>query len=334
MQRFTSYQLSDDQIKSYVDNVYCDLFSDDDGLPSDVKRLVHDALLPHYSRASLIAKSNQKTYRQAGLLVYTFSTLAVAAVAVGILFPGISVWAFAVELLLLLTILVTIIRANRKRAHKNWIEARYIAERIRATIFLTMCGVQTSQRVLPTSAGVTSKPDESMIDAFNELATQVPSFRPCHGQPTEQFLSFVRRAWLRPQIAFHDRVATDAEQKNVWLERIGIAVFSAAIVAAGMHLLLLRLHVVWLEHLLTFGAIVLPALGAAIGGVRTHREYSRLAVRSRNMALSLKALDDRLAKVTTPHELAALLTEVEELTLVELQDWLMLMSVAKLEAAA
>jgi hypothetical protein len=120
---------------------------------------------------------------------------------------------------------------------------------------------------------------------------------------------------------------------NYWLERIGIILFAAAVVAAGLHLSFFLLHVEWFERGLTFAAIFLPAAGAAVGGIRTHREYSRLAMRSSNMVASLKALDTLMEKISTPEELKSLLVNVEELTLLELQDWLRLMSVVKLEAA-
>ena len=51
------------------------------------------------------------------------------------------------------------------------------------------------------------------------------------------------------------------------------------------------------------------------------------------MAESLRALDRRIAPVATSKDLAAVPVQIEELTLLELQDWLMLMSVSKLEAA-
>jgi hypothetical protein len=172
-----------------------------------------------------------------------------------------------------------------------------------------------------------------MVMAFNEITLRLPPMNVCHGFPVESFVGFVRSRWIQEQIAFHSEKAVKAKQVNHWLERIGIALFSAAVIAAGLHLLLALFHVEWAEHPLTFAAIFLPAAGASIGGIRTHREYSRLAIRSSNMEASLKSLDDRMSTVSTPQELDHVLRQVEELTLMELQDWLMLMSVAKLEAA-
>jgi hypothetical protein len=334
IERFNAFSMSDAEQHSYVENLYNDLFSEKDGLPEDVKRLVRKQLIPFYVRASLLAKASQKIYRRAGLIVYSFSAIAVGAVAIGTLAPRFSSLAFGLELLLLLTILGVILHANSKRSHKNWIEARYVTERIRAAIFLTTCGVKTSTMVQPSNVGLTGKPDEWMIMTFNEIVARLPEFEECHRQTVEPFLSFVRRQWISVQIDFHTRKATAAKRKNHLFELMGFVLFAAAILAAASHLLLHSLHLELLEHPLTFLAIFLPAAGAALGGIRAHREYSRLAARSNNMALSLQVLDAQLAQVTKPRELAAILARVEELSLLELQDWLMLMSVAKLEASA
>jgi hypothetical protein len=85
------------------------------------------------------------------------------------------------------------------------------------------------------------------------------------------------------------------------------------------------------EDLLVFLAIVLPGAGAALGGYRAHREYSRLAKRSAGMALELRELAARLDEVRDPEALGNVLREVEQLMLAEVQDWLMLMRFVPVE---
>jgi hypothetical protein len=85
------------------------------------------------------------------------------------------------------------------------------------------------------------------------------------------------------------------------------------------------------ERLLAFLAIVLPGAGAALGGYRAHREYSRLAKRSAGMALELRELAARLDEVRDPEALGNVLREVEQLMLAEVQDWLMLMRFVPVE---
>ena len=85
------------------------------------------------------------------------------------------------------------------------------------------------------------------------------------------------------------------------------------------------------EGLLVFLAIVLPGAGAALGGYRAHREYSRLAKRSAGMALELRELAARLDEVRDPESLGNVLREAEQLMLIEVQDWLMLMRFVPVE---
>jgi hypothetical protein len=118
------------------------------------------------------------------------------------------------------------------------------------------------------------------------------------------------------------------------LEWGGVVIFAFALLAAGLHLILFALHYEWMELPITFAAIILPAVGAAIGGIRTHREYSRIAKRSENMVQSLTEMKDNLKRTESPDEFEALLREIEQVMLIETQDWLMLMRFAKLETAA
>ena len=83
-----------------------------------------------------------------------------------------------------------------------------------------------------------------------------------------------------------------------------------------------------------FASIVLPAVGAALGGIRTAREYSRLAKRSENMLQSLTEMKNTLERMESPNDSENLLREKEQVILIETQDWLMLIRFAKLETAA
>ena len=115
-------------------------------------------------------------------------------------------------------------------------------------------------------------------------------------------------------------------------------VFAVALLAPAAHLILfspgLGLEVKWLEVLLTFAAIILPALGASLEGIRSHGEYSRIAKRSENMAEALQELDHRSHQVRDLQSLRDLMYEVEELMLVEAADWLALMRFTKVETVA
>ncbi|MDQ2977342.1 MAG: SLATT domain-containing protein, partial [Acidobacteriota bacterium] len=331
IERFNAFTVAAAEQEAYISNLCAELFKEKYGLPDEAKREAREGLMPFYVRASNLAKGNQKLYRRAGLLVYSFSALAVAAVAIGTLVHSLSPWAFALELLLLLSILTIVFYANRRRTHKQWIESRFLAERIRAAIFLAVCGVEASQISAPPYMGSADQPDEWMVMTFNEIWDRLPARNGCAGEFCTVFESFARESWIQDQIEFHEKKARDSERMSRLLERGGIVAFGLALMAAALHLILFALHIEWLGRTLILAAISLPAVGAAIGGIRTHREYSRLAKRSNNMAINLRRLDERFSSASDPQTLESLLQETERLMLLETQDWLMLMRFAKLE---
>ena len=335
---FNSFNLAADVQAAYANNMHRDLFDNPEGARLDgaVKERIRSGLLPWYVRASLIAKRSQKNYLRAGLLVYSLSPLAVAAVALAILMPRLASPAFVVEFILLGIILLIIVTSDRHRTHQNWIETRFLAERIRSAVFLTACGVQASPLVHIRVLRPQLESGEWALRAFNEIMRRMGRVEPCDQSGCDLGIAYVRRHWLRDQIQFHVSKANRSQKAGHRLEKSGWFIFVAAIIAAGWHLVDLFLGhpemFAWLGKPLVFLAVVLPAIGATLGGIRGHREYSRLAKRSQYMQAVLSDLDSRFAGVTQATDLSALLQETEQLMLQDTQEWLMLMKFAKVEA--
>lgn len=333
IERFNSAGVPRSAMEKYIENVSRELFKEDDRIAEEAKSEAREKILPFYVWASALAKGNQKLYRRAGTFVYTFSAISVAAVALATQIHSISLAAFSVEFFLLAAILVIIWVANRRRTHKNWIESRYLAERVRSASFLAVCGAQCSTIYVPPHLGARDQSDDWVAMTFNEIWRGVSVSEPS-AESCQSYVAFIRRRWIRDQIKYHRGKWKRAERISHFLERAGHWVFALAMTAALLHILLAlqhRWHAEGLEKTLTFLAIALPAVGASIGGIRAHREYSRLAKRSRNMTANLKRLNRRLMTVRDFEELHYLLRETEELMMEEAQDWMMTMSFAKLE---
>ena len=337
---FNTFPVSEEAKQVYISNVFNSLFNNPEGeqLSAETKRTICEKLLPFYVKASIIAKFHQKFYQRAGLLIYSFSALAVAAVALAILVHEWAFHAFSFEFLLLLVIFLTVVFADRKGTHKKWIENRFLAERIRSSIFFAACGVEISPIRIPQHMLIAHRPDDWMVKVFHDIWNRLPAMVGCQGQQCRIFISYIRKHWLQDQIDYHKNKAKKAKKISSALETAGKIAFFSAMTAALFHVLLLLLgagfHAVLLDHSLSFIALVMPAVGAAIGGIRTHREYSRLEKRSYNMSAALEELNRRFSNVRGPEELERILRDIEELMLRETQDWLMLMRFVKLEAAA
>jgi hypothetical protein len=344
---FNSFTMSEATIDAYVNNIYNDVFDNPSGqqLPADLKAVVREYLLPHYARASTIAKSKQRFYLAAGSVAYSFAALAVAVVALGALFLE-STWpVFAIELLILAVSFATVLAANHGRTHRRWIENRFLAERLRVAIFPAACGLETSSISVPAVLGGGTRPGGWMEMVFAEVVGRMPASLGCAEDACRSETSFIRDVWIGGQITFHERKARKNRRLSRRVEVGGLIVFGLALVAPLLHLLLFKpLDLVGdltgagdgesYGAVLTFCALVLPAVGAALGGIRTHREYSRLARRSEDMIVALQNLSSGFERVRTPKQLEAVVRETEALMLLEVQDWLSLTSFSVLEYVA
>jgi len=334
---FNRFPIPEGNRQAYINTMHEDLFAAPEGkkLSDRVKLKIREDLIPWYVRASLIAKRNQKRYFQSGLIVYALSPLAVAAVTVGLLISTWALAAFLLEFLFLLVIYVVIRAADRRKVHKNWIESRFLVERIRSAIFLFSCGVKPAAVSLSPFMKPALRAEEWIVRTFDEILARAGETETGDRDACAGCISFIRSRWIGAQIRFHAAKAEKAGRLSRLLEKAGRITFLAAIGASAWHVVsfLLGPHefLPALEKPAVFLAIVLPALGAALGGVRSHREYSRLEKRSNSMEAALTDLDRRFAAAAGPSDLDALLRETEQLMLEETQDWLMLMKFAKVE---
>lgn len=335
---FNRFPVSEQEQRAYVGRIHEDLFATPEGrkLSGRVKDDIRKDLLPWYVRASLIAKRSQKRYFRTGVIVYALAPLAVAAVAVGILGPAWALVAFLAEFLFLLVIYGAILMADRRKVHKKWVETRFLAERIRSAIFLLSCGVMPAAVSLSPFVDPALRADDWIVRTFAEIMARAAGSGPGERGACPDGVAFIRARWIGAQIEFHAAKADKAGRLSRILEKAGRATFLAAIGASGWHLASLlighRPFLAALEKPVIFLAIVLPAVGAALGGVRTHREYSRLEKRSRSMEAALRELDRKLAAVSDCAGFEEVLREAERLMLQEAQDWMMLMRFAKVEA--
>jgi hypothetical protein len=180
---------------------------------------------------------------------------------------------------------------------------------------------------------------------FAEAWGRMPTMTGCAAGSCVGVSAFVKKAWIEDQITYHEAKARRTERLSRRIELGGLIVFSLALTAPLLHLVLFNpINVLgaavgpggeeFFGGVLTLCALVLPAIGAALGGIRTHREYSRLAKRSEDMVAGLQNLHDSLERVRTPKQLDTVIREAEQLMLSEVQDWVSLTTFSVLEYVA
>jgi hypothetical protein len=346
LEAFNSFPIDDAELEACCASTYQEVFASaqSETLPEHCKEQVKTHLIPAYCRASKIAESFQGRYKLVGRLGYLFSTLSVAFMAFAVVFakhPLFSIPGYIAELCLLASLYIMIHRAEHARVHPGWLENRALAERLRTAFYFVACG----ELPLPRSG---QKPgyrqNQSWVDhAFHQIITGIPDLKRPEPSALPHYQAFIKTAWGQDQITYHARNATKLSAKSAQLMRWMKVCFMLAIAVSIVHLVIAIYGVktghhpegllLVLEELLSVVAITLPAAGAAVGGYRTLLEQSRIAARSRAMAQHLSTLIEQPA-ADTPEAFRGHLEQIQELMLIESEDWLALMEHAELERIA
>jgi hypothetical protein len=314
-------------------------------VPPAARNLVNRFLTPYYAQASIIAEQNQKKFYRAGKSIYTYSALAVGCAAAGVLLESAAWWvpclAFGVELVLLVVILLTLHHAHGARAHQRWIENRFLAERIRCSIFLAICGVEPRPIEVLPYMGHSQTSNDWMVRVLDEIWDRIPPLAACNQQEPQQLNAYVREAWIEDQMTFHQGKQKREGKMRRRLSRAGQIVLPITLAAAIGHLLLPLWKTgsieagpffEWMRRGLTFIALMFPAIAASLAGMEAHREYLRLEKRSANMVPQLQKLSHQMGSATDRMRFESLLQQLDEVMLRETQDWLMLMRFVEIKA--
>jgi hypothetical protein len=291
--------------------------------PPHVQRFV-DYTQPYYQRAESIARSSQRLFLRFTWLLYSLAAAAVVVVATQIIFlrkhPTI-VWA---EVIALAAVVATLALGRRAGWHDRWLAARYLAERIRGSVFLAATGAGDGLR--PVVAGgqpsdtVDQDPDREWAErAFREIyqgasrsfvaESDVPALR-----------TLLIGAWVDDQIGYHQKTSRRLAKRQRMLTWVAVGLFGVSAVVALLHSThSLEWHSgpdVW-----AYLSIIIPALGAALSGYGAQREYARLAERSRLMVSRLKEAKELVASSKRLSSLQRAARSTELLMRSETADW-------------
>jgi hypothetical protein len=342
MARFYRHTLTPAERAAAVQKRYAGLFGKPgkDEAPwvsESVKEMVRTVLLPDAVQASRAASENQRQFFKAGKYVFLLSAIAVACVAIAVLFEPLARYGFSAEFVLLTVMAFTLARTRNQHAHEVWIESRFLAERLRSAAFLAICGVEPIPIEVVPFMGHSHGEGEWTVRAFDEIWGRIPRLAGYGQEQCGMLRAYIRTRWIQDQIRHHTRKSEAERHSRERIETAGRILLPVTMAAALLHLVLplffessRPLHHVDIG--LTFIAIVFPAVGASLAGTLAQREHLRLLKRSESMARHLEELDGDMASADTPARFAAVLRKMDELTLRETQDWLMLMRYVEIRA--
>lgn len=298
---------------------------------------VQQSIIPLEKQASLLTGQFKELYQYAGLFVYLLSPLAIVCVTLGIIFHHYSWLFFTLEFIILVSILSIITYADKKRAHRNWLQHRFWSERLRAVKFMAVCGIRPNPIHTQSHLRIAHHPESWMVRLHKEIIARIIELQdPVWTDTVKEMKQYIETFWLNEQVSYHTLSVKRNGRRSRQFEKLGRMAFYAALTAAGAHILLSFFDVspyTFLIELPLVGiAIIFPAIGAALGAIRAHREFSRLEKRSQNMLQVLEEEREKLDEITEFAEFREWLLALDDIFLQEAQDWLTLMRFAKLEA--
>ncbi|MCB1804955.1 MAG: hypothetical protein KDJ99_07340 [Candidatus Competibacteraceae bacterium] len=292
-------------------------------------------------RAASLSRQYSSQYRGAFLLNYVLALVAVI-MAVGslivMLWPDhdLTKWHYLTLFVLggvKFTAVLLIYRNTHAANHGHWndkaIDYRYLAERLRAMLYLPQLGCL--QPPAPSTPQYASRVlQQSVVDwLFQAIVRQVPPQHVLtakhaqppllHAQPTE-VLQDLRQRWLQSQSTYHRANAKTNARMSRALESWGARLSKLVIwIVLGDLLILLIKAFHWYAScyegllflagvLALFLAAVIPAAVASLNGIQAQSECRRLADRSEVMSMLLASLDhdaERLLKAIEQHHTQA-----------------------------
>lgn len=315
--------------------------------PAAVDHAVKKRFCHHYAWADKLAEYYADLYRSSFVLNYLLSAGAVgfallsfawgglgsgAADHSAILSPAVHTFDYFVagELVLILTIIMTLILGQRGRWHERWLDYRTLAESFRQMRFLALLGhnpphfrqsahhtydnssnswMQWHSRAVIRAAGlVSARIDMAYLEAYRDrLVGQNNS----PDQPWSE---------IQDQMKYHEENAQCMKRMAHRLHGVGFTLFLLTLVVCTDHLIFHWIHPSF-ALLLAGGA---PALGAALAGILIQGEFERLAKRSQAMHRSLKywvdvVQDEKFAP--TLGNLGYVTDTTAEMMMDEIMDW-------------
>lgn len=305
---------------------------------------LEDRISTPFARADALATQYAGLYRTTFLVNFALSAFAVGCA----IFAATEVHNAPIfEVIAILAIIGLTTLANARHYHERWIDYRHLAEQIRPLRFLFPLGLPLPQ---PRAAqfmehGAAASWTEWLVKRLErELGLPSVSITPAYLNSVHDFAT---KSILQEQIDYHGRNRSKLAKVDHRLHRIGIVFFAITAVACYFDLFkpqakllfeLIHLQEETGENLLLQASGILPALGAAVLGIRNIGEFARLELRSKGMEAALVETKTNLVKPPEEDQQRAVLSAHLEALAVQMMaetaDWRTLVITRHIELPA
>lgn len=263
-----------------------------DNEDDDFSRRIKRSLIGISAQADALANQFGQAHRSGFVLNFALAALAVGFAAWGVVVDddAKSLLVFG-ELVLIMLIVGNTYRGRQGRWHRRWLDYRHLAERLRILVFTLPIGEQLLRFDFDPSAGGIPDWVRWRVRA-SARAAGMPSFivTPALIDKMRQRLFGV----MDGQIAYHRGNATRMHLLDHRTHRLGGALVVITVLVCVLYLLdhweMLPLADLPLREVTVMVTICLPAVGAALFGIRAQSDFAGIEHRSLAMARELGRL--------------------------------------------
>jgi len=232
-----------------------------------------------FAWADHLAQHFAQTYRSGNILNFSLAALAVLLALTGLLVPGSHFWLALGEPLAIAAFVLNTFVGGKSEWHRRWLEYRQLAERIRPMRSLKLLGAAA-----PSSRGLTGAQGEpGWVEWY--ARTQWRAAGPPEGCVTDigaLFVAIVAEE-IEPQIRYHHSAAHQMHLLDHRLHALGMFLFIISILSCVASVVASLIAPAFShDHAMASVALSagLPAVGAAIFGIRMQGDFSGTAERS------------------------------------------------------
>lgn len=307
-------------------------------------------LAPRYGWADGLATYYSAVYRSSYVFNYLMGAIAVFLALIALLGNLSEPWLIAAEAgeaLAIASILAVTTMGRKRRWHERWIDYRQLAEQLRHLRFLYLTG-GASANMTPRHNYDSGSSEGGWVQWYYQATMRELGLAPACATP--DYLNAVKDLFLEEeisgQISYHERNASRMHRMEHSLHGLGELLFVATLLIVSGYLLFTLADLMagsgghghadghdapgfmpgsvkaWVMFLCAF----LPALGAAMSGIRVQGEFASTAERSEAMAARLSQLQGEIATEEKNGEsglarLRSLIETTSETMLIEVVDW-------------
>ncbi|HVZ68029.1 MAG TPA: DUF4231 domain-containing protein [Rhizomicrobium sp.] len=289
-------------------------------------------LEPAFGWADGLASYYVRVYRSSYVLSFVLAAGAVFVSLLG-LWEAISHgWLVLIELAVMSAIIAIVSAGALRGWHERWIDYRHLAELLRHMRVLTLTGSSTLEIRRTAHTGEDARDSGAAWVGwyYRAIVREVGMVGArADAKYASDIAQLVRQTELAEQIAYHKSSEGVSHRIDHRLDMLGMALFGATaalcLVFAIAHFLLgwdIDKH----AKIETFFTAFLPALGAAVYGIRVQGEFGRIARRARSMGEQLArisaSLESEAVKGTLTLSRVSFLTEMAAQAMaLDVTDW-------------